>query len=374
MNRNTINIGESASSAQLRRLIRDRHAAWSQETFGDVGPVGPLKHLAKEALEAAAAPDDLSEWADLQFLLWDAQRRAGISDGEITAAMEEKLKVNMARQWPEPKDGEPRQHIKPAPVAIKDHQIRELVNELRDIAVEHHGTQQLRERIARTVRAAMIQGNSESVQAVTRIECDFSQDDVEKLAATIREINSKPSEPQLMVAEPVSQPYKLQSVSFYRDGIEAAAKWVDQQREAYDSEHGRFDSDTGSFEFGNDAQRDYSYTLAEIVEGIRSLHPNAGNSPAIPDRWVPMQPLAFDSHGTLRFKENQIVRKMLDFSTEHGYGLNEMALENFTPDDRMQLMQLIGYSLTGYGELSYVTDVSYYRAVEATPSQEQRNG
>lgn len=108
----TINIGESASSAQLRRLIRDRHAAWSQETFGDVVPVGPLKHLAKEALEAAAASDDLSEWADLQFLLWDAQRRAGISDGEITAAMEEKLKVNMARQWPEPKDGEPRLHIK----------------------------------------------------------------------------------------------------------------------------------------------------------------------------------------------------------------------------------------------------------------------
>lgn len=112
MNKITINIGESASSAQLRRLIRDRHAAWSQETFGDVGPIGPLKHLAKEALEAAAAPDDLSEWADLQFLLWDAQRRAGISDGEITAAMEEKLKVNMARQWPEPKDGEPRLHIK----------------------------------------------------------------------------------------------------------------------------------------------------------------------------------------------------------------------------------------------------------------------
>lgn len=98
-------------SSRLPELLRDRHAAWSQETFGDVGPVGPLKHLAKEALEAAAAPDDLSEWADLQFLLWDAQRRAGISDGEITAAMEEKLKVNMARQWPEPKDGEPRQHI-----------------------------------------------------------------------------------------------------------------------------------------------------------------------------------------------------------------------------------------------------------------------
>lgn len=100
---------------ELREKVRREHAEWSQATFGDVGPVGPLKHLSKEALEAAAEPRDLSEWADMQFLLWDAQRRAGISDGEITAAMEEKLKVNMARQWPEPKDGEPRLHIKAAP-------------------------------------------------------------------------------------------------------------------------------------------------------------------------------------------------------------------------------------------------------------------
>lgn len=104
------------ASLQLRNLIRQRHAEWSDKTFGNVGPVGPLKHLSKEALEAAAEPDDLSEWADMQFLLWDGQRRAGISDGEITAALEEKLKVNMARQWPEPKDGEPRMHIKTAPL------------------------------------------------------------------------------------------------------------------------------------------------------------------------------------------------------------------------------------------------------------------
>lgn len=44
---------------------------------------------------------------------------------------------------------------------MKENQIRELVNELHDIAIEYHGTQQLRERIARTVRAAIIQaGNS----------------------------------------------------------------------------------------------------------------------------------------------------------------------------------------------------------------------
>ncbi|MBD9990200.1 DUF550 domain-containing protein [Citrobacter freundii] len=94
-----------------REQVRREHAAWSQVTFGDVGPVGPLKHLSKEALEAAE-PSDLSEWADMQFLLWDAQRRAGISDEQITLAMVEKLAVNKQREWPEPKDGEPRLHIK----------------------------------------------------------------------------------------------------------------------------------------------------------------------------------------------------------------------------------------------------------------------
>ncbi|EPJ7249335.1 hypothetical protein [Klebsiella pneumoniae] len=49
-------------------------------------------------------------------------------------------------------------HAQPAPASMEDHQIRELVNELRDISIECHGTQQLRERIARTVRAAMLNG------------------------------------------------------------------------------------------------------------------------------------------------------------------------------------------------------------------------
>lgn len=105
-------LARIALASLERELIRHEHAKWSDSTFGCVGPIGPLKHLSKEALEAAAEPDDLSEWADMHFLLWDAQRRAGISDAEITAAMEDKLKINMERQWPEPKDGEPRLHIK----------------------------------------------------------------------------------------------------------------------------------------------------------------------------------------------------------------------------------------------------------------------
>ncbi|MBA7745219.1 DUF550 domain-containing protein (plasmid) [Enterobacter roggenkampii] len=99
----------------LRARVRQEHAEWAQSTFGDIGPIGPLKHLSKEALEAAEMPGDLLEWADMQFLLWDAQRRAGISDDQITGAMVEKLAINKQRAWPEPKDGEPRFHIAETP-------------------------------------------------------------------------------------------------------------------------------------------------------------------------------------------------------------------------------------------------------------------
>ncbi len=112
---NTRSAAMLQGKAEPRQAVRSEHAEWSKSTFGDVGPVGPLKHLSKEALEAAAEPDDLSEWADMQFLLWDAQRRAGITDEQITEAMIDKLAVNKARIWPEPKDGEPRLHIKAAP-------------------------------------------------------------------------------------------------------------------------------------------------------------------------------------------------------------------------------------------------------------------
>lgn len=79
---NGLTRGEQMELARIalasleRELIRHEHAKWSDSTFGCVGHIGPLKHLSKEALEAAAEPDDLSECADMQFLLWDAQRRA----------------------------------------------------------------------------------------------------------------------------------------------------------------------------------------------------------------------------------------------------------------------------------------------------------
>lgn len=43
---------------------------------------------------------------------------------------------------------------------MKDHEIRELVNQLRDVAIKYHGAGQLREQIARTVRAAILQAGT----------------------------------------------------------------------------------------------------------------------------------------------------------------------------------------------------------------------
>ena len=73
----------------------------------------------------------------------------------------------------------------------------------------------------------------------------------------------------------------------------------------------------------------------------------------------PIQPLEKDSDGTLRFKRNAIVRHLLDHG---GIDMNKLAVMTFSSEDREQFAQLIGYSLDGFGELSYVSDDSYSAA------------
>lgn len=68
----------------------------------------------------------------------------------------------------------------------------------------------------------------------------------------------------------------------------------------------------------------------------------------------PIQPLANDEHGVLRFKPNAIVRHLLD--AHPTCDMNRLACMDFTDDDRQQFAQLIGYSLSGYGDLGYVSD------------------
>ena len=76
----------------------------------------------------------------------------------------------------------------------------------------------------------------------------------------------------------------------------------------------------------------------------------------------PIQPLVRDPEHVIRFKGNKIVRYLLDYATARGCSLNELAVMPFSPEDRQQFAQLIGYSLCGYGELPYVTDAAWERA------------
>ena len=98
---------------QLRDLIAD-HSEWSQATFGkdkNRGPVGALKHLAKEASEAAANPSDIIEYADCLLLLLDATRRAGWKIGDVVNAAERKMEINKNREWQTPSPDAPTEHV-----------------------------------------------------------------------------------------------------------------------------------------------------------------------------------------------------------------------------------------------------------------------
>jgi hypothetical protein len=69
---------------------------------------------------------------------------------------------------------------------------------------------------------------------------------------------------------------------------------------------------------------------------------------------LPMQPIVWDDHGVIRFKENRIVRWLLDAGP---FDMNQIAaLPGITDDERTQFAQLIGYSVSGAGDLPYFDD------------------
>lgn len=64
------------------------------------------------------------------------------------------------------------------------------------------------------------------------------------------------------------------------------------------------------------------------------------------------QPISEDTHGVIRFHANPIVRFLLDAGP---FDMNMIAeLPGLTDEDRAHFAQLIGYSVDGYYELSYV--------------------
>lgn len=73
----------------------------------------------------------------------------------------------------------------------------------------------------------------------------------------------------------------------------------------------------------------------------------------------PIQPLEKDERGVMRFKRNHIVCHLLE---KGGISLNEIACLDFSKEDREQFAQLIGYSLGGFADLSYVSVETFCEA------------
>ena len=96
----------------------------------------------------------------------------------------------------------------------------------------------------------------------------------------------------------------------------------------------------------------------------------ADQKPLTSDFPHPTQPIGWDGNGVIRFKRNAIVRALLDECTERG-GLDLNAVSRgvargqFTNEDQIQLAQLIGYSVSGFGDLDYVPHEAVAAADEA---------
>lgn len=73
-----------------------------------------------------------------------------------------------------------------------------------------------------------------------------------------------------------------------------------------------------------------------------------------------MQPVVVDSAGVVRFLPNKIIQWLFDTGKMN---LNEIARnQEFHERDHMQIAQLLGYSVSGYGDLSYASEDSVITA------------
>lgn len=114
---------------------------------------------------------------------------------------------------------------------------------------------------------------------------------------------------------------------------------------------------------------DADATLGFNIDGSVDNRQWAGNSPEITEgfmkKWLagvevaghPNQDFVIEDD-VLRFKKNQIVRDVLDYSTRCGFGLSEIAAKQYGNADMSQLFQLIGYSVSTWGGLTFAVGVA----------------
>lgn len=76
----------------------------------------------------------------------------------------------------------------------------------------------------------------------------------------------------------------------------------------------------------------------------------------------PVQPIRLDKDGVARFKKNDLIIWLVANS---GIDLNTIAKQGFSKSDQRQFAQLIGYSVSAYGELSYAAGHSSVEIADA---------
>lgn len=87
----------------------------------------------------------------------------------------------------------------------------------------------------------------------------------------------------------------------------------------------------------------------------------------------PMQPLILDEDGIVRFKHNSVVRFLLDTSSFDMNKLWRMLGSGiFSIEDMEQFYQLIGYSVSGFGEMSHFRAETVSKADELADEMRQR--
>jgi hypothetical protein len=85
---------------------------WSARTFGPgARTAGVLDHITKEIEEVRAAPEDVTEWADLLILAFDGAWRAGHEPQTVIDAIKAKQERNESREWPDWRNADPNKAI-----------------------------------------------------------------------------------------------------------------------------------------------------------------------------------------------------------------------------------------------------------------------
>lgn len=115
------------------------------------------------------------------------------------------------------------------------------------------------------------------------------------------------------------------------------------------------------------------YRLRDVYQTMLAAAPQPETAETVSDGLLPIQPLTFDKHGVIRFEANPLVRHLLD---DGPFDMNHLRVwcfkNNIDNKYQEQFAQLIGYSLSGFGDLSYVSDLTYERAYASKPPKPEQ--